>query len=72
MPQLLAQIIMNVHQIILASEMFVNRIVTAIKVVWQTNDVCEEFVDQFATAMHHVEVDKYVKIVYVKLVAETI
>lgn len=63
---------MNVHQIIPASEMFVNRIVSAIKAVWPTNDVYEELVDQFATAMHHVEVDKYVKIVYVKLVAETI
>lgn len=72
MPQRLAQITMNVHQTIPASEMFVNQIVTAIKAVWPTNDVYEELVDQFATAMRHVEVDKYVKIVYVKLGAETI
>lgn len=72
MPQHLAQITTNVHQIIPASEMFVNRIVTATKTVWPTNDVYEERVDQFATAMQHVEVDKYVKIDYVKLVVEMI
>lgn len=72
MPPHLAQIIMNVRQIIPATGIFVNWIVTVIKAVWPTNDVYEELVDQFATAIHHVEVDKYVKIVYVKVVAETI
>lgn len=60
---------MSAHQITLVWEIFANRTVTAIQAVWLTNDVYAEHVDQFATAMHHVEADKCVKIVYVKLVA---
>lgn len=63
---------MIVHRNIHATETFVRQRVEVIKVVWSMNVVYVVIVEQFVIVMRPVVKDKFVKIVYVKLVVELI
>lgn len=67
-----AQRTMNVRRIIRALEIFANQTVTTTKTVWLMNAVYEEHVDRFVIVTLLVETDKFVKIDFVKSVAEMI
>lgn len=62
----------SVHQIIHASEIYANRTVTMIKVVWLMNDAYVEHVDRFVTPTLRAEMDRFVKIDCVKSVVAMI
>lgn len=66
MHQLHVQQTSNAHRIIHALQMFAKQIATMIKIVWPTNDVYEEHVDQFVILMLPAEMVKFAKIDCVK------
>lgn len=62
----------SAHQIIRASEIFANRTVTMIKVVWLMNDAYVERVDRFVIRTLRAEMDRFVRIDCVKSVVAMI
>lgn len=68
--QLFVDNTMIVHQIILATEMYVKPLVVVTKIAYPMKDVFVEFVELFVIVMLLVDKDKFVKIVCVKLDAE--
>lgn len=72
MHQLHVQHTANVHRIIHALRMFANQIVIMTKIVWPTNDVYVERVNQFVTPTLLAELVKYARIDCVKWDAVTI